>query len=69
VTSLQPELSEQSQYYTGLVNGGIITANEAREKLGFCEADDCDEIRIPQNIAGSAVDPSEGGRPTEPDEE
>jgi HK97 family phage portal protein len=69
VTSLQPELSEQSQYYTGLVNGGIITANEAREKLGFCKADDCDEIRIPQNIAGSAVDPSEGGRPTESEEE
>ena len=24
-----------------------------------------DDIRVPQNIAGSAVDPSQGGRPAE----
>ena len=28
-----------------------------------------DEIRVPQNIAGSAANPSEGGRPTEEGEE
>jgi hypothetical protein len=47
------------------VNAGIITPNEARVAMNFDELPDADEIRIPQNIAGSAVDPSQGGRPTE----
>lgn len=67
--AMQPELSDQSQYYTSLVNGGIITAAEAREALGFDDIPGTDEIRIPANIAGSAANPSEGGRPTEDDKE
>ena len=68
IPALQPELRDQSQYYTSLVNGGIITVNEAREQLGFDLVDGQDEVRVPANIAGSAVNPDEGGRPVEEDE-
>tara|TARA_S200000501_G_scaffold135296_1_gene128029 strand:+ start:113 stop:1300 length:1188 start_codon:yes stop_codon:yes gene_type:complete len=69
IPALQPELRDASAYYTSLVNGGIITAAEARERLGFPEIEGTEDIRIPANIAGSAGNPSEGGRPTEEDEE
>ena len=65
IPALQPELRDQSQYYTSLVNTGVISANEARVKLGFEPIEGHDELRIPANIAGSAVDSSEGGRPVE----
>jgi len=65
VPALQPELRDQSQYYTALVNGGIISANEAREHLGFEPVEGQDDVRVPANIAGSAANPDEGGRPTE----
>ena len=65
IPALQPELRDQSAYYTSLVNGGIITAAEARERLGFEEIQNTQEIRIPANIAGSAANPDEGGRPAE----
>lgn len=68
IPALQPELRDQAQYYTSLVNSGIITPNEARVKLGFELVEGHDELRIPANIAGSAVDPSEGGRPVETNE-
>ncbi|MAH72845.1 MAG: chromosome partitioning protein ParB [Porticoccaceae bacterium] len=63
--ALQPELRDAAAYYTSLVNAGVITTNEAREKLGYDFIDGQDEIRVPQNIAGSAVNPSQGGRPEE----
>jgi len=69
IPALQPELRDQSAYYTSLVNGGIITAAEARERLGFEEIENTQEIRIPANIAGSASNPDQGGRPAEEDEE
>jgi len=69
IPALQPELRDQSAYYTSLVNGGIITVNEAREQLGFDTVDGQDDVRIPANIAGSAVNPDEGGRPTEEENE
>jgi len=69
IPALAPELSDASAYYTSLVNGGIITAAEARERLGFPEIDGTAEIRVPANIAGSAVDPSVGGRPVEETED
>jgi HK97 family phage portal protein len=65
IPALQPELRDASAYYTSLVNGGIITAAEAREKLGFEKIKGTEEIRVPANIAGSAGNPSEGGRPVE----
>jgi len=69
IPALQPELRDASAYYTSLVNGGIITAAEARERLGFDEIEGTADIRIPANIAGSAGNPSEGGRPVEGEEE
>ena len=61
-------MRDQSSYYTSLVNGGIITAAEARDRLGFDEIDNTQEIRVPANIAGSASNPDEGGRPAEEEE-
>jgi HK97 family phage portal protein len=69
IPALQPELRDQSAYYTSLVNGGIITAAEARERLGFAEIDNTQDIRVPANIAGSAANPDEGGRPQEDTED
>lgn len=71
VPALQPELREEAQYYATLVNGGIFKPNEAREGLNKEPDDDpaMDQIRVPANIAGSAADPSEGGRPSEEEEE
>ena len=69
VPALQPEMRDQSQYYTALVNGGIISANEAREALNFEPVEGYDELRGPANIAGSAVNPDEGGRPEEGEED
>ena len=65
IPALQPELRDAASYYTALVNGGIITINEARDSLGYETLDGQDDIRVPQNIAGSAVNPDEGGRPEE----
>ena len=69
IPALQPELRDQSAYYTSLVIGGIITAAEARERLGFQEIDNTQDIRVPANIAGSAANPDEGGRPQEDTED
>ena len=69
IPALQPELRDQSQYYSALVNTGIISPNEAREHLGFDAVEGYDELRVPANIAGSAANPDEGGRPTEGDED
>ncbi len=66
--ALQPELNDQASYLATLVNGGIITVNEARVKLGKESIEGNDDIRVPANIAGSAVNPSEGGKPAEPKE-
>lgn len=65
ITALQPELRDVAAYNTTLVNGGILAPNEAREELRYAkiEGQDMDKIRVPANIAGSAVDPTEGGAP------
>ena len=68
VPALQPELRDQAAYYQSLVNTGIITPNEARDALRMESIEGHDELRIPANIAGSAADPSEGGRPSEDEE-
>jgi HK97 family phage portal protein len=66
ITALQPDLRTQSQYYVSLVNSGVITADEARVKLGFgaLNGPDTNSIRIPQNITGSSTNPDVGGRPS-----
>ena len=47
---------------------GIITPNEARDSMRMEGIEGNDELRIPANIAGSAANPSEGGRPSEDEE-
>jgi HK97 family phage portal protein len=69
VRALRPELRDAGQYFTGLVNAGIMTADEARIELRLEPMKDgeSDKLRIPANIAGSAVDPGEGGKPPDPE--
>jgi len=65
IPALQPELRDQAAYYATLVNTGIMSPNEAREALGKDPVDGFDQPRVPANIAGSAANPEEGGRPQE----
>ena len=65
VPALQPELRDQASYYATLVNSGIMTPNEARGALRLEEISGFDSPRVPANIAGSAANPEEGGRPSE----
>ena len=65
IPALQPELRDQAGYYATLVNTGIMTPNEAREALRLETIPGFDEPRVPANIAGSASNPEEGGRPQE----
>jgi HK97 family phage portal protein len=65
VSALQPELKDIASYYTTLVNGGVISPNEARTELRLEEKPGHSDLRIPANIAGSASNASEGGRPKE----
>ena len=65
IPALQPELRDQASYYATLVNTGIMTPNEAREALRFETIEGFDTPRVPANIAGSAANPEEGGRPVE----
>ena len=69
IPALQPELRDQAAYYATLVNTGILSANEAREALGKEPVAGFDEPRVPANIAGSAANPEQGGRPPEETEE
>jgi HK97 family phage portal protein len=63
VSALQPELKDIASYYTTLVNGGVLAPNEARVELRYPAKPGNDELRVPANIAGSAANPAQGGRP------
>jgi len=63
VSALQPDMRDEAAYFTTLVNGGVLTPNEGRDALRYPPVDNGDTLRIPANIAGSAADPSQGGRP------
>jgi len=63
VSALQPEMKEASAYFTTLVNGGVMAPNEARSAMRLEPKAGHDDLRIPANIAGSAADPSSGGKP------
>ena len=65
IPALQPELRDQAAYYATLVNTGILSANEARVAMGKEPIEGFDEPRVPVNLAGSSVNPEEGGRPQE----
>jgi HK97 family phage portal protein len=60
VLALQPELRDEAAYLVSLTNAGIITRNEAREKIRMDKHKDAvaDILTLPANIAGSAVNPS-----------
>jgi HK97 family phage portal protein len=66
VSALQPELKDVAAYYTTLVNGGVISPNEARMELRYEKVAGHDDLRVPANIAGSASNPSVGGAPKKP---
>jgi HK97 family phage portal protein len=65
IPALQPELRDQAAYYATLVNTGILSTNEARVAIGKEPINGFDEPRVPVNLAGSAVNPEQGGRPEE----
>ena len=46
-----------------------MSPNEAREALSLEMMEGHDELRIPANIAGSAANPEEGGKPPQTEEE
>jgi len=66
VIALRPDLTEQGNYYTSLVNSGILTRNEVRTLLRMQSSPSAiaDELILPANIAGSAANANLGGRPT-----
>ena len=64
VSALQPEMKDIASYYTTLVNGGVLSPNEARVELRYEQKPGHDDLRIPANIAGSASNPGVGGRPS-----
>lgn len=68
VSALQPEMKDVATYHATLVNGGILTPNEARVELRYPKDKDTesDKLRIPANIAGSAANPDMGGAPKKP---
>lgn len=64
IPALQPELSDQATYLSTLKNGGIISADEAREELGKeAKGGEHGDLVVPANVAGSASNPATGGRP------
>ena len=67
---LRTSATETKDILLGYVNGGIMTANEAREKLDMNpDADpESDELRIPANIVGS-VPTDETTDPEVPEDE
>lgn len=67
VLALRPELRDLGAYLTAITNAGIITRNEAREDIRRpprAEAE-ADRIIIPANVAGSASNPTTGGKPAQ----
>ena len=69
VPALIPDERNKAQSLQTLVNSGILTRNEAREEIryGKHDAEFADDLIIPANIAGSALDSSVGGRPSNAD--
>lgn len=66
VSALQPDLKDIAGYHSTLVNGGIISPNEARVELRYAAKPGNDDLRVPANIAGSAANPDQGGAPKKP---
>lgn len=67
VSAIQPDLKDEAMYHSTLVNGGIISPNEARETLRYDPKPGHDDLRVPANIAGSAAGDPSGGKPPNAD--
>lgn len=69
IPAMLPDDRSKSQSLQTLVNSGILTRNEARLDIRYPKhsADFADDLIIPANIAGSALDSSVGGRPENAD--
>lgn len=69
VSAIQPDLKDIAAYHVGLVNGGILSADEARIELRYepLNKNGSNELRVPANIAGSATQPNIGGAPKKPE--
>lgn len=67
VPAMLPDAKERASALQSLVVAGIITRNEARAELRYGKANEsfADELVLPANIAGSALDATQGGRPTQ----
>lgn len=65
VALLKRDFTNTANSIRSLYATGMITKNEARKILKFPPADNGDSFLIPANIAGSNLDPSQGGRPQE----
>lgn len=69
VPALLPEAKERADSLSTLANAGIITRNEARVELRYPlyktpdSEEMADQLILPANIAGSAADKTQGGRP------
>ena len=72
VFALSPDTQKEADRVTKLVNNGILTGDEGRILLGFkaLKVPEMTEIRIPQNVQGSAsgVSGQEGGKPPTEDD-
>ena len=66
IPAMLPDDKSRAQSLQTLVNSGILTRNEARDELRYEASDEefADSLILPVNIAGSANDSSQGGRPT-----
>jgi hypothetical protein len=63
VSAVQPDLKDEAMYHSTLVNGGVISPNEARAELRYDPKPGHDDLRVPANIAGSAAGEPGGGAP------
>lgn len=70
ILALKPEMKDEANYFSTLVNAGILTRNEARAKLRLQDhdADFADDLILPANVAGSALDSGAGGNPGKDEE-
>jgi HK97 family phage portal protein len=63
---LRGSMADKKDFLTGMVNGGLMTANEGRAKLDLNPDDDpaSDKLRIPTNITGSIAQTATQGAPS-----
>lgn len=65
ILALKPELRDTANYLSSLTNAGIMTREEAREKIRLPKSNDpaASDLIVPANVAGSAANAGVGGKP------